>query len=62
MSIRILLAFYHKINAHFIKDVWVFGNLRGRGRVRGYLGGGTTKIPPYLPPTPAIPREPDVFN
>jgi hypothetical protein len=23
----------------------------------GYFGGGTTKIPPYLPLTPAIPRE-----
>jgi len=28
----------------------------------GYFGGFTTKIPPYLPLTPAIPREPVCFK
>jgi hypothetical protein len=27
-----------------------------------YFGGGTTKIHPYLPLTPAIPREPFIIN
>jgi len=36
----------------------VFGNLRGREVMWGYFCGSTTKIPPHLPPTPAIPREP----
>jgi len=38
----------------------VFGNLRGKEGIWGYFGGGTTKIPPYLPLTPAIPREPEM--
>jgi hypothetical protein len=41
--------------------VWVFGNLRGREGIWGCFGGSITKIPPYLPLTPAIPREPYVF-
>jgi len=28
-----------------------------REDIWGYFGGRTTKIPPYLPLTPAIPRE-----
>jgi len=40
---------------------WVFGNLRGREEIWGYFGGGTTKIPPYLPLTSAIPREPTAW-
>jgi len=41
------------------KNKRVFGNLRDREDIWGYFGGGTTKIPPYLPLTPAIPREPN---
>jgi hypothetical protein len=41
--------------------LWVFGNLRGREGVWGYFGGETTKITPYLPLNPAIPREPILF-
>ena len=37
----------------------VLGNLRGSEGMWGYFGGSTTKIPPYLPLTPAIPREPN---
>jgi len=40
----------------------VFGNLRGEEGIWGYFGGSTTKIPPYLPLTPAIPREPEEIN
>jgi len=27
-----------------------------------YFGGSTTKIPPHLPPNPAIPREPSIME
>jgi hypothetical protein len=43
---------------NYDKALWVFGNLRGKEGIWGYVGGGTTNIPPYLPLTPAIPREP----
>jgi hypothetical protein len=39
-----------------------FGNLRGREVMWGYFCGSTTKIPPHLPPTPEIPREPFLFR
>jgi len=35
----------------------VFGYLHGREGIWGYFGSAAIKIPPYLPLTPAIPRE-----
>jgi len=43
------------------QKIRVFGNLRGREEIWGYFGGSTTKIPPYPPLTPAIPREPKII-
>jgi len=42
----------------YLQYDWIIANLRGNEEIWGYFGGSTTKIPPYLPLTPAISREP----
>jgi len=43
---------------HFI---WLSGNCRGQGKIWGYFGGGTTKIPPYILSITEIPKDPFIF-
>jgi hypothetical protein len=46
----------------YIYQIRVFGKLRERQGIWGYFGGSTTKIPPKLPFTPVIPREPQIMR
>jgi len=38
------------------------GNCRGQGKIWGYFGGFTTKIPPYSLSTTEIPKDPLILR
>jgi hypothetical protein len=42
----------------YIRKSWLSGDCRGQGKMWGYFGGGTTKIPPYILSTTEIPNDP----
>jgi len=45
-------------NSRLREKKWLSGNCRSEGKIWGYLGGETTKIPPYILSTTEIPKDP----